>query len=577
MSNQKKKTAGATAGRVRTSDLSKAKKPTAAKGSAKNATEKKTFINSNNRLAIILIAAVLALVLIIGVVIGIVAVVKNSKAKEAGATANYLSLEDIAKYVSVPESAYKGLLVDIDSIDKVSDTDVQMAIYKLLVKNKNKTPKENGKYLKNMTVTLGDVVLIQYMGYTLDEDGNAVVFSGGCNFGSSGDDSKLEIGSGGFINGFEIGMIGKNAKDYDTLTTITYEDACNGFADGEILAGDVISLTYTVMHPDGKTEVEKTAIIDLGSLATDKTYGEGFVEKLVGKKIDELAGKSIATELESGRLGYTDLKVNAIYRYGDNPLTVETYFPGNYSEESLRGKTAYFDVFVQYSQLYDTPEWNEAFITDTLKVDNATLEGYEGDTVTEKYENLLRAQLEDEYDAAVQALVEEKLWESIIKGVNVSKLPAGDVTEQYNAYYYSYVEGYENYGAMYGYSSIDEYVCLNLGLEKGTDWKALLRLQAEDTVVQKLAFYYAILKEGYVPSEAELESRIASLKEDVLNSYLESVDCQRENYDTEEEYLKAVEGYKKTVDSQYDYSYYKENVYYEYGMECLCSLAVIDG
>lgn len=580
MSNQKKNkdVKWGYGGRVRTADLKKngaTKKPTAKtpKGSAAKQPVKGAK-KEHNRITVILIAAVLAVVLITGAVIGIVAIVKHNKAQNEGATANYLSLEDLAKYISVPESAYKGLLVE-NNVDPVSDIDVEMAILKLLVANKDKKPKENGEFLKNMTVTAGDIVLIYYLGYTLDEDGNALLFDGGCNFGAATDDIDLEIGSGSFINGFELGLIGKNAKDYDTLTTITYDDACNGFADGEIKAGDVISLTYTVMHPSGKTDIEKTAIIDLGSSATDKTYGDGFTSKLIGKKINEMAGVSIGADLEGGRLGYTDLKVNAIYRYGDNPLTVEARFPGNYTEASLAGKTVYFDVFIDYSQLYDAPEWNDAFITDTLKVTEESLSEYEGDTITEKYEGYLRAQLEKEYQAKVDTLVENTLWESIIKGATVIKLPEGDVNEQFNAYYYSYVQGYEMYGAMYGYSSVDEYACTQMGLETGADWKSLLRLQCEDVIKQKLAFYYVLNKEDRLPGEEELEILIAEKKQQVLEDYLASADCKRENYDTEEKYLAAVESYRKNLEEQYDDSYYEENVYYEYGMSALLSFAVV--
>ena len=43
---------------------------------------------------------------------------------------------------------------------------------------------------------------------------------------------------------------------------------------------------------------------------------------------------------------FTKIKVNAIYDLGDNPLTVTARFPVDYSEESLAGKVAHFDVYV---------------------------------------------------------------------------------------------------------------------------------------------------------------------------------------------------------------------------------------
>jgi hypothetical protein len=64
----------------------------------------------------------------------------------------------------------------------------------------------------------GDVVYAHYLGYEIGEDGQRIYFDGGCNFGTKLKASNsIGIGSGDFITGFELGLIGKDDRKYDQL------------------------------------------------------------------------------------------------------------------------------------------------------------------------------------------------------------------------------------------------------------------------------------------------------------------------------------------------------------------------
>lgn len=127
---------------------------------------------------------------------------------------------DLSAYVEVAESYYKNFDVEI-KLNEVTELDVNNAIIQMLCANKDKTALEEGDGI----ISVGDVVNIFYKGYYLETDGEGketkVYFDGGSNIG--GNSYALEIGSGGFIPGFEYNMIGKNVADYDSENPMIIE------------------------------------------------------------------------------------------------------------------------------------------------------------------------------------------------------------------------------------------------------------------------------------------------------------------------------------------------------------------
>ena len=505
----------------------------------------------------ILVFAIVALVAVVASVIIAFTVDFTGKKK----TIDYLK-DDLSKYVYISEEDYKSFDAKV-SIDKVSDLDVEIALVKKLCANKSKTPLYDGKYLKNQVVSVGDVVYIWYMGYTLDENGEKVTFEGGCNF--TGSSASLEIGSGSFINGFEYNLIGKDPADYSPM---------NKLVSGTVPEGALIQITYTGIYPDGTIDNNLSAMVDLGSPLCDKKFGEGFAAFFAGKPVGEKLGETITTENPDGMSGtaaYNNITVTTVYDIGDNPLTVEAYFPHDYNEQSLAGKDVLFDVYIDKAQLYEAPEFNDAFVTDTLKLTDADLAEYEGASAAEKYKSMLRSELEEEYQADVDAIIENAMWEHYLSHAQVKKLPENEVEMFYSAYVDEFVSQYETYGSSYG--SLDAFAQTQMGLSSGEVWTDVLMRQAQDAITEKLVFYYVITKEGFVPEGEEYDKLYNEIIETYLESYLKQAGCDREDYASEEKYLQAVEGYKQTMLSYYDEDYFKEETIFSYAIEKLNAFA----
>ena len=110
--------------------------------------------------------------------------------------------EDLSDYIEIDEQYYKGFEVKVDP-GRISTLDVENVIIQTLCKYKNKTAIAEGE--GDGVITVGDVAHIYYKGYYM-KDGVPCFFQGGDNT-ESGSPYALEIGSGGFIPGFEYNII----------------------------------------------------------------------------------------------------------------------------------------------------------------------------------------------------------------------------------------------------------------------------------------------------------------------------------------------------------------------------------
>ena len=181
------------------------------------------------------------------------------------------SLNKYRKYIEISESEYKNYEVLIN-LDPVTDLAVQNEIIKLQYANRKSG---DGKNKIGQTIKVGDTANIYYYGYTLDENGAKVPFTGGSNFSSSV--TALGIGSGNMITGFELALVGKNSNDYRTMTKRT---------EGTVAANSLVTLSYDFVSFDGAPESGTTATIDL-SEDVDAKYGEGFKDYIIGATIGE--------------------------------------------------------------------------------------------------------------------------------------------------------------------------------------------------------------------------------------------------------------------------------------------------
>ena len=511
---------------------------------------------------------VFAAVALVGILASvIVAIVINVSKKPL----DYMEM-NISKYVVVPESLYTSYDVTLD-VDEVTDLDVQNEIIKVLCTNKIK-PDGVVNSLPNITISAGDVAYIYYRGYVPGENDKKDYFSGGCNF--DGNIYALEIGSGSFIPGFEYNLIGKNQKDYATMEKIT-----TGFSQ----IGDIILLEYSAIYADGSNAVEKTAIIDLSDPDLDKKWGEGF-----SAYFNTVKGKTIGTKFATGAKGddklkvgtiktgegiadkdtYLDMTVKEVYRISEGDrLEVEAFFPDDYgANKDLAGKKAIFEVYVRTVQDYNVPVIDEKFVTETLKIEADEINSYEGADVAAKYENYVRAQLDEKYHESVDSFIEGKFWEAAIEGATFKKIPEREVESTYREYLADLTASFESGYSSY-YNSFDAFARATLGLGSTDDWKAELYSNAEYAIKQKLVFYYIVRVGNIMPTDAQYDEIYNDILDEHILSYLsgKGVAEDAENYD--EEWADA----KAAVLDYYDDEYWYENVLYDHFVDVILTRA----
>ena len=517
----------------------------------------------------LLISAIVALLgVVIGAVVGVVSYLNNREI-------DYLN-DNLGKYIYIAASDYKSFEVE-DTLDDVTDRDVEMSIIKLLTQNKGAM--ENGGATKRwVEITPGDLIDLYYIGYTLDGDGNKVYFDGGCNLSKLLEErtqeevekDMVEVGSGSLL--FEYELIGKKTVDYLSISAKT---------SGSTEANDILYVTYSYILSDGACEDARSEYIDLSSPFVDERFGEGFREFLTGVKIGEKIKEPSSQFISNGTDGqdvYFDITVNGAFRNtgseGKTALTVETYFPMNYHSEEMRGVTAYFDIYVKGGIEYTETKLDENFITEVLKESEETLSSYEGQNILDKFRAKKRAELEVLRDEELATIIEDALWANLKDKVVIKEIPDFEIENCYNNYLSQFSADYENYYSSY-YSNLDSYIRATLGIGSKEEWKPVLREQAEVGVVEKLLFYYVARAEGLYPSGDAYEEIYEDFVGGYLDSYLASLECSREDYKTEEEYLEAVAKYKEKMFSYYEEDYFEDNAYYIYVIDALSEYAVV--
>ena len=520
---------------------------------------------SKSTTTIVIVSIIASVALVLLSVLGIFAV--SGMSFGGNKEINYLRA-NLNKYISFPNGSYKNIEVDIPLLE-YDDDHLERRINALLVENKNKTPKFNGLGMVSEPITIGDVVKIYYRGYKVDENGVQTEFTGSSNF-TNATPHSLEIGSSSFIPGFEDALIGKIPSDYSTFEAI-YEGAVSGDM--------VIYISYTALYPDGTSATASNKRLDLSRTDINKELGEGFVEFLLGEGEGSepvVIGEKIAAKTfpyGEGSAGYSDIVVNYATTCEKNPLTIDVTFPADYSEATLRGASVKFDVFPSTAIIYDTPVFDEKFLTETLEVKAEDYASYEGEGLVEKYKAYLEGQIKDSIEVANITLISDALWDVFKEAVEVKKLPKKSVNKYYNSYY-SEIENYYKNNTNY-FSSIDAAAIQYLGLNEGADWRAEITEMAEDAVLEKVIFYYIIRKEDFIPSRDEYNETYDKLYKEHLDMYIEDNGSTLEGLEGsayENEY-KRLEG---EMNKEYTADYFKECVYYEFGTRKIAeNLAII--
>lgn len=492
---------------------------------------------SSKKLAII-IGAIVVGVIILGIgIFLLVDAIKNDK---------FFSYEksDLTEYISLNEEDYKNLTFDID-IAKPKEIDVDVAVLSLLAADKGAARYDGNEVISAFTIIPGTVVKIWYRGYLIDDNGEQIPVDGMSNFSGSSA-SSLEIGSGSFIPGFELGLVGINTGDYAKFVKI--KDAST-----VITESHVAYVSYSKLAEgaeSSKTTKATTERIKL-SEEVDAVYGEGFKEQLLSATIGE--AKSFSTVIDGTTYNYTDLTVDFVTDCENNPIVVETYFPYDYDTTNLRNETAYFEVYVESGVLYEAPpEFNDEYVKNMIEENGGTVEflnNYEGETLADKYRDYIKKTLEKNYEEEYKTAVSEVVWEHIISSAEVIKYPLNEVKIVYD----NYVELVERQYAQDGgqimnqytgeytsYTDIDTYAVAYLGLTyTTTDWQSYLYGISQNSVAETLVIYYITEQQNLRPDDEAFEVIVAKTLEekvsDYVVEYLEYEGKTRDDF-TDEEY-----------------------------------------
>ena len=518
--------------------------------------EKTVKKEKSGNLALKITALSLATVMVVLIVVGLIVGLSGKEVR-----LDYMK-DNLSKYVTISEDDYKGYKVTVN-IPAPGEQDLKDALIGIRYDHREE-PEGDPVYLKNATVSVGDAVNIYYRGYTLNKDGSKNYFDGGCNFNSS-TPTALEIGSGSFVSGFEYNLVGKNQKNYATMTKVT---------EGAVESTDIFLMTYSVMYGDGSALSSQSAIVDLNDPNLDAKWGKGFSEywKNNTVKIGDSVSITMQGSIKSGASAndvYSNVGISEIYRVDTSKdiLLVTAYFPHDYQEESLQNATAYFETYIVNLQDYTAPEINEEFITGTLKLTADDLSAYEGATLVEKYENMIRADLEKQHQESINNAIAAEFWKHIVEVAEFKKLPEGDVTATYNNLYSELQSAYSQYQSYY--NDFDTFAKSYMGLSSSDNWQDVLRSEAETSVKQKIAFYYIIREENYIPSDEEYQALYNKLFDEQVQYYLDYFKIT----EADEDYAEKLESAKEEIKAMYDDEYWETQIIFAYGIEKICDLA----
>lgn len=517
---------------------------------------------SEKNLAIIITSAILVAILIATGIVSLVNAIKNDVGFD------YLK-SDLSNYVEV-DGDYKNFKLEVD-IAKPRDIDIDVAIISMLCKDKSETPRYDGALVtSDMELGVGDIVKIWYRGYLIGNNGEQINVTGMSNFTGNAP-SDLELGSGSFVPGFELNLVGKNTGDADKFEKIT---------SGSVNENYYIYATYKRTEGSSTTKSSFNSVrMDLSS-DLDKEYGVGFKEKVLSGVIGT-AFDFKATTAEGVEYSYTDFKIDFAIKRDMKPLVIECYFPYDYNTANLRNETAIFEVYVDGVVDYDAPEFNVEYLQGKLDdedfgLDEEDIADYEGETIVDKYYAYAKETLDELYEEEYKELVKKAIWTEYLKMFKIKKYPGAKVNEVYDAYiqemkdqfdstggqvYNSYTGSYQTY------QTLDTYAMAYLGLSSTSaiTWQDYIRSQSESVIKEKLIMYYILRTENLFVSDEDFAKLYDATRQEYLDAYVEQYleyeDKTREDY-TDEEYEEFLEARKKEIFSYYGEDHFTENTYY---------------
>lgn len=249
------------------------------------------------------------------------------------------------------------------------------------------------------------------------------VMTAACSTGTTNSTEKTTITEESNTSSENESDVQSNAADSQAdIYNVIFED--NGYVK-DVNAGDLVKLyDYSQIKTIDKADVapsdqEVQSTIDQvrKMFAKTKEVRDRAVED--GDIICmDFTGKVDGVEFEGGKSeNYVfdpryDNFIDGFYEQiightpSEEPFDIQVKFPDGYREESLRGKDATFTIVLHYIEEDDLPEFNDAFVKDTL-----------GETVTaEEYRQNIK-------DSLQQEKVMDYLYDKILEESSVDSIP----------------------------------------------------------------------------------------------------------------------------------------------------------
>ena len=542
---------------------------------------------SVKKLAIIITAAVVALILLVFGIISTVNYITNDEGFD------YLK-SNLKNYIEFTED-YRNFDLNID-IAKPRDIDIDITILNML--REDKPTKAWLKESKaNLQINPGDVVYIYYRGYLVDAEGNKTEQDGMCNFADA-NPYGLEIGSNGFVPGFELDLWGHKTGDSVRFEKITSGSAANG---------TVAYVTYKKVTTNENNTTSTTTVsasnpkrIDYSAEDIATLYGEGFLEKVQSLNIGTKSTGEFKTQVDGKDVTYTDITVQYVTtcEAEGNYIEVSCYFPYDYGNATLNNKDAIFEVYIQYADFYypmgEAPVFDDDYLKKKIEdkdisVTLEKLDEYEGETYVDKYKAYATELMNELYETEKKSMIESAIWERYSSIAKIKKYPTARVDEVY----YDYANEINNlyitnggriYNSYYGsydtYDTLNAYANAYLGIDSysewyvygETAWQYSLYQMAQDFVKERLVLYYIMRYENILPSEEELNAKVESIKQEYLDEYIQQyLDNESKTKDdyTAEEWEKFQKLRALEIFSYYDNNHFEERAYYTFAAETL--------
>ena len=336
---------------------------------------------------------------------------------------NFLE-DDLSDYIEISEEYYKNFDVLVDP-GRVNMLEVENKIVQTLCSYKHQKEIEG-----DGVISVGDVVYIYYKGYYI-KDGEPYFFQGGDNTAESSP-YALEIGSGGFILGFEYNLIGKNPKDYNEDNPLVVETFFPENYQSAELAGKT---AYFIVTVEKLVEYDAPELDDAFVFETLKLDAEDLKEYEGETLTDKY--KSYVKEqvlIEHG-LDIDSLVMDAFWKAVSEHAVVKKY-PEKQLKETYDSFVEELEYYYEYYSYYYGYEYH-TFMCLYLGLEvgsdwQAYLEGLAKEQVKEKliFFHIMNVEglkpTAEEYDALFEKYLVEVLAE---KGVTPEKYAT---IEEYN-------------------------------------------------------------------------------------------------------------------------------------------------